>query len=109
MKMFTNDILRKFGPIAAILLVGLLSGAAFAGTVDTCAAAAGGPTPTNTVFPVDCTGMDAGALLATMSSPFSYTTTAGTNTGTVYSAVYMDSDSGTLDFYYQLTNNPTSA
>jgi len=108
MKTFTNDILRKFGPIAAILLIGLLTGSAMlAGTVNSCAAATGGPTPGNTVFPVDCTGMDAGSLLAEESTPFTYTTTAGTNTGFVYSAVY--DDGGTLDFYYQVLNSPTSA
>src|ERR1017187_1970678 len=43
MKTLTNDILRKFAPIATILLVGLLCGsAALAGTVDACAVLGGG-------------------------------------------------------------------
>src|ERR1022692_2372265 len=53
MKTLRNDILRKFAPIATILLVGLLCGsAALAGTVDACAVLGGGAlTATNTVFP----------------------------------------------------------
>ena len=105
--MFTN-IVRKFTPIAAVLLVALLSGsAALAGTVSACAAASGGPTPTNTVFPVDCTGQSAGTLEAWMSSSFTYTTTSGTNMGFIYSAVY--DDGGTMDFYYQIVNDPASS
>src|ERR1017187_5539631 len=107
MKTLTNDILRKFAPIAPILLVGLLCGpAALAGTVDACDSL-NGPTPTNFVLPVDCTGMTAGILEAWMSAPFSYTTTAGTNNGFVYSAVY--DDGGTLDFYYQVLNDASSS
>jgi hypothetical protein len=92
----------------SILLLGLLcTSAALAGTVSSCAAAAFGPTPTNTVFPVDCTGMTSGTLDAWMSSAFTYTTTSGTNTGFIYSAVY--DDGGTLDFYYQVVNDPSSS
>ena len=43
-----------------------------------------------------------------MVSPFTYSTTAGTNTGTVESAVYQDADGG-LDFYYQVTNAASSS
>ena len=43
-----------------------------------------------------------------MVSPFTYSTTAGTNTGTIESAVYQDADGG-LDFYYQLTNDASSS
>jgi hypothetical protein len=42
-----------------------------------------------------------------MSSPFTYTTTSGTTSGFVNSAVY--DDGGTLDFYYQVLNNASSA
>jgi len=42
-----------------------------------------------------------------MSQPFTYTTTSGTNSGFIYSAVY--NDGGTLDFYYQVLNNASSA
>ncbi|MGA3074296.1 MAG: PEP-CTERM sorting domain-containing protein [Bryobacteraceae bacterium] len=92
----------------SILLLGLLcTSAALAGTVSSCAAASFGPDPTNTVFPVDCTGMSAGTLDAWMSSAFTYTTTAGTNTGFIYSAVY--DDAGTLDFYYQIVNDASSS
>jgi len=51
--------------------------------------------------------MDAGTLEAWMSSPFSYSTTSGTNTGFIYSAVY--DDGGTMDFYYQVVNDPSSS
>jgi hypothetical protein len=109
MKRFTVDFsLRQHAPIATILSLGLLCGsAALAGTVSGCAAAAFGPTPTNTVFPVDCTGMDTGTLDAWMSSAFTYTTSAGTNSGFIDSAVY--DDGGTLDFYYQVVNDASSA
>jgi hypothetical protein len=107
-KTFIKDTLRKFAAIAPILLVGLLCGsAASAGTVSSCAAASFGPTPTNTIGPVDCTGMNAGTLEAWMIAPFNYSTTSGTNTGSIYSAVYLDA--GMLDFYYQVVNDPTSS
>ncbi len=108
MKVLTNRLLRTQAPLAAILLAALLTGgAAFAGTVSSCAALSGGPSPGNTVFPVDCTGDTSGTLEAWMSSAFTYTTTSGTNSGFIYSAVY--DDAGTLDFYYQVTNDPSSA
>lgn len=109
MKTLRNDILRKFAPIATILLVGLLCGsAALAGTVDACAVLGGGAlTATNTVFPPACSAFGAGTLDAWMSASFSYTSTAGTNTGTVYSAVY--DNGGFLDFYYQVVNDPSSS
>src|ERR1022692_2479281 len=111
MKTLRNDILRKFAPIATILLVGLLCGsAALAGTVDACAVVGGGTlAPTSTVFPPPCSGsvIAAGTLDAWMSASFSYTSTAGTNTGTVYSAVY--DNGGFLDFYYQVVNDPSSS
>jgi len=107
MKTLTNDV-RSFALLAAALAIALCLGPiAQAGTVNGCAAAAGGPTPTNTVFPIDCTGSAPGTLLADMVSDFSYSTTAGVNSGFIESAVYMDN--GTLDFYYQVTNNPTSS
>lgn len=103
-----NYTLRKYAPIATTLLVGLLCGsAAMAGTVESCAVAAGGPTTSgDPVFPVNCTGDTAGTLLASMDSPFSYTTTSGVTSGFIYSAVY--NDGGTLDFYYQVVNSATS-
>ena len=53
-------------------------------------------------------GYDAGTLLADETKDFSYTTTSGTNTGTITSAVFMETG-GTLDFYYQVFNSSTSA
>ena len=97
---------------AVVIAVGLLGGllgvsTAMASTISECAAGSFGPAPGNTILPVDCTGSDSGTLLASLSSPFSYTTTAGTNTGFINSAVY--DDGGTLDFYYQLVNDPGSS
>lgn len=100
-------LIRKSTLIATGLLVASLGvSTALAGTVSACAAA-GDVTPTGTVFPADCTGSDSGTLLASMASPFSYTTSSGTNTGFIDSAVY--DDGGTLDFYYQVDNNASSA
>jgi hypothetical protein len=50
-------------------------------------------------------GTPDGILLATLSVPF--TSSLGTTSGTVVSAVFGESG-GTLDFYYQLANNTTS-
>jgi hypothetical protein len=102
-----NNLLRNTTIFAVAALLGLFGvSAATAGTVEACAAA-NPTTPGNTTFPVDCTGMDAGTLLADLVSPFSYSTTSGTNSGTIESAVY--DDGGTLDFYYQVTNDISSA
>ena len=64
--------------------------------------------PGDTIFPADSTGFDSGDRLADMVSPFTYSTTAGTNTGTIESAVYQDADGG-LDFYYQVTSDASSS
>lgn len=53
-------------------------------------------------------GTPAGTELASLTSPYSFTTTAGTTSGTLTSAVYRN-PSGTLDFYYQVANSATSA
>jgi hypothetical protein len=53
----------------------------------------------------DATGGAFGTLLASLSAPF--VSTLGTNSGTLVSAVYREAG-GTLDFYYQITNNLTS-
>jgi hypothetical protein len=50
---------------------------------------------------------DPSTLLADMTMPYSFTTTAGTTSGTIESAVYRESG-GTLDFYYQVANSVTS-
>ena len=51
------------------------------------------------------TGTAPGTLLASLSAPF--VSTLGTTAGTIVSAVYRESG-GTLDFYYQVTNNTTA-
>jgi hypothetical protein len=62
--------------------------------------------PGNTVFPgLVPPGTDPGTLLATLSAPF--TSSLGTDSGTIVSAVFLESG-GTLDFYYQVTLNTTS-
>ena len=48
-----------------------------------------------------------GTLLATLVSPFSFTTTAGTTSGFINEAVFQN-PTGTLDFYSQVSNNATS-
>jgi PEP-CTERM motif len=109
MQTLNRSLAGKSTIFAIVMFLGLLGvSAATAGTVDGCAAAAGGigPGPGDTVLPVLCTGLP-GSLVADMTSTFLYTTTAGTNTGTVESAVY--NDGGTLDFYYQVTNDPSSS
>jgi PEP-CTERM motif len=62
--------------------------------------------PSATVSPgLVPSGTDPGTLLATLTVPF--VSTLGTDAGTIKSAVYRDSG-GTLDFYYQITNNVTA-
>ena len=58
-------------------------------------------------LPGNATGDDPGTLLADLSEAWSFTTTAGTTSGTLRTAVFMES-SGTLDFYYQLSNDASS-
>ena len=55
--------------------------------------------PGDTVLPCDATASPFGTLLASLSVP--YTSTLGTSSGTLISAVYRESG-GTLDFYYQV-------
>jgi PEP-CTERM motif-containing protein len=81
----------------ACLLATPSAHAALAGTTDL--------TPGNSVFPGDATGDDPGTLLASLTVPF--TSSLGTSGGTLVSAVYREAG-GTLDFYYQLTDNTTS-
>ena len=68
-----------------------------------------GTVPTNpgdTVFPgLVPPGTDPGTLLASLSVAF--ISTLGTTSGTVVSAVFREFG-GTLDFYYQVTNNSTA-
>ena len=82
-----------------LLLVRTLSATALTGTVLTA--------PGSTVVP-GLTSAAAGTLLASLSTPFSFTTTAGTTSGTVVAAVFRNA-SGTLDYYYQVKNDSTSA
>ena len=55
----------------------------------------------------DCTGTAVpSVLLASTSQPF--TSSTGFDSGTLISAVYQETGSGTLDFYYQVVLNTTS-
>jgi len=63
--------------------------------------------PNTSVIPGVATG-NAGTLLADETVPYSYSTTAGTTSGTLASAVFQEAG-GTLDFYYQISNNAVSA
>jgi hypothetical protein len=53
-------------------------------------------------------GTPAGTLLASLLVPYSFSTTAGTTSGTLLTAVFREAG-GTLDFYYQVSNNANSA
>lgn len=48
-----------------------------------------------------------GTLLASLLAPYLFTTTAGTTSGNLLSAVFRNA-SGTLDFYYQVSNSANS-
>jgi len=61
-------------------------------------------TPGGPAVGVPLTSAAPGTLLASLVAPFSFTTTAGTTSGTLTSAVYRN-PSGTIDFYYQVFNN----
>src|SRR5688572_437802 len=63
--------------------------------------------PGDTVFPGLIAGdTDPGEMLAFKSETF--VSTLGTYSGTLVSAVFRETDTGTLDFYYQVTNNLTA-
>ena len=65
--------------------------------------------PGSTVFPgLVPPGTDPGTLLAALALPESITTTAGTTSFTLDTAVFREAG-GTLDFYYQLANSAASA
>lgn len=88
--------------VAVLLVAAPLSQATpLAGTTQT--------NPGDTVFAsLIPPGTIAGTLLASLIAPYSFSTTAGTTSGTLTSAVFMN-PSGTLDFYYQVANDPGSA
>ena len=87
--------------VLLILLTGVLAPNAAADLVGTVPTA-----PGDTVFPgLVAPGTDPGTLLASLSTPF--TSSLGTDSGTIVSAVYQEAG-GTLDFYYQVTNDATS-
>jgi hypothetical protein len=58
-------------------------------------------------LPGNATGDDPGTLVKVMVDKWSFTTTAGTTSGTLRTAIFMESG-GTLDFYYQVSNDASS-
>lgn len=66
------------------------------------------PLPPGGSAPPPLTFAPPGTLEASLLAPFSFTTTAGTTSGDVLSAVFLN-PTGTLDFYYQVVNNANSA
>ena len=64
-------------------------------------------TPGGPAVAVPLTAAAPGSLLASLVAPFAFSTTAGTTSGTIVSAVFRN-PSGTLDFYYEVVNNGTS-
>jgi hypothetical protein len=60
-----------------------------------------------TVLPGDCTGLDGGAFVASTVDPWTFAPSTLTH-GTLDAAVFRNA-SGTLDFYYQINNDATSA
>ncbi len=99
----TTVFVKKCALIATVLSFGLLGASTVtAGFLPGTVAV----TPGNAVFPGDASGANPGTLVATMSSPFSFSTTGGTTSGSIVSAVY--NNGGTLDFYYQVVSNSSS-
>lgn len=96
---------KVVGPSIAIVFAALVmtssSQAALLGTT---------PTPPGvTVFPgLVPAGTSSGTLLASLTSPYSFTTTAGQTSGTLFTSVFREAG-GTLDFYYQIANSASSA
>jgi hypothetical protein len=101
---FSSGLTPWIGSISTVLLILLVTvltpnaAADLIGTIQT--------PPGSTVFPgLVPPGAPPGTLLATLSDPF--VSSLGTESGTIVSAVFMEA-SGTLDFYYQITNNLTA-
>jgi PEP-CTERM motif len=105
-----KTLLFPFKLFAIVLCVGLLSvPAAMAGTYGlSCATSlTAGNTVVLSPFTPACPEPSGATLLAQESEAFSYTTTSGTTSGLINSAVF--NDGGTLDFVYQVVNSPSSA
>jgi hypothetical protein len=87
--------------LALVALASIASASPLPGTIPA--------NPGDTVFPgLVPPGTDPGTLLASLVSPYSFLTTSGTTSGSLVSAVFLNT-TGTLDFYYQVNNNASSA
>lgn len=99
--MKSNMRTKTVPALLALMLVCAIAPSAHATLIGTVPVA-----PSFTVVPgLVLSGTVPGTLLASLSQPF--TSTLGTVSGTLVSAVYLESG-GTLDFYYQVTNNLTA-
>lgn len=102
-------LLKRYFSLSLLIAAAFLFGAAAQVKADPFLPGTVATAPGATVFPgVVAPGTPAGVLLATLTAPFSFTTTAGTTSGTFLTAVFREAG-GTLDFYYQITNNANSA
>jgi hypothetical protein len=104
-KTFLKKLMQNSTLIAAVLSIGFFavpSQAILVGTVL--------DIPGDTVFPgLVPPGTPTGTLLDSISEVYSFTTTAGTTSGVVKTAVYQETATGTLDFYYQIFADASSA
>lgn len=99
-KTFLMKLMQQSMVLGLVLgALAIPSKAILLGTVDTPAG--------TTVFP-GLTFDAPGTLLASETEPWSFTTTKGTTSGSMTTAVYQEAG-GTLDFYYQVSNSATSA
>lgn len=101
MQVLSKSSRTGFIALVVLLLGGLTVPRALADLIGTV------PTPPGaTVFPgLVPAGTPSGTLVASLSEPF--VTSPALESGTLVAAVYLESG-GTLDFYYQITNNVTS-
>jgi hypothetical protein len=99
----------KFAPESAIVLAAALTFFLFTGSIQATLLGTVPTAPGSTVIPgLVPPGTFPGLLASDLSAPFSYTTNAGTTSGTLHSAVFRGDDR-TFDFYYQVSNSAASA
>jgi hypothetical protein len=91
--------------VLPLLAIGMVAFSSMANATILTTGACPPANPGDTVFPCDATASPTGTLLASLSAPF--TSSLGTYSGTLISAVYREAG-GTLDFYYQVINNTTA-
>jgi hypothetical protein len=98
-----ESLIRRASTAAAAL--GFVASTASGALLGTTPVAPGG-----TIVPIGIAPLATpGTLLAHESENFSFSTTGGTTSGHVLSAVFQEAPGGTLDFYYQIFNDTSSA